>query len=98
LYINGDSAGYLLKEITDSNEKIQEFSVLYMGLSQKQNAPYMVYSQQMLNNLLDLPSFCNKLPDSTGLYIVDGDKQRKLEYVTTNQNDPTRSRRTRKFV
>ena len=98
LYINGDSAGYLLKEITDSNEKIQEFSVLYMGLSQKQNAPYMVYSQQMLNNLLDLPSFCNKLPDSTGLYILDGDKQRKLEYVTTNQNDPTRSRRTRKFV
>ena len=98
LYINWDSAGYLLKEITDSNEKIQEFSVLYMGLSQKQNAPYMVYSQQMLNNLLDLPSFCNKLPDSTGLYILDWDKQRKLEYVTTNQNDPTRSRRTRKFV
>ena len=98
LYINWDSAGYLLKEITDSNEKIQEFSVLYMGLSQKQNAPYMVYSQQMLNNLLDLPSFCNKLPDSTWLYIVDWDKQRKLEYVTTNQNDPTRSRRTRKFV
>ena len=83
LYINGDSAGYLLKEITDSNERIQEFSVLYMGLSQKQNAPYMVYSQQMLNNLIDLPSFCNKLPDSTGLYILDGDKQRKLEYVTT---------------
>lgn len=98
LYINGDSAGYLLKEITDSNERIQEFSVLYMGLSQKQNAPYMVYSQQMLNNLIDLPSFCNKLPDNTGLYILDGDKQRKLEYVTTNQNDPTRSRRTRKFV
>lgn len=98
LYINGDSAGYLLKEITDSNERIQEFSVLYMGLSQKQNAPYMVYSQQMLNNLIDLPSFCNKLPDSTGLYIIDWDKQRKLEYVTTNQNDPTRSRRTRKFV
>ena len=98
LYINGDSAGYLLKEITDSNERIQEFSVLYMGLSQKQNAPYMVYSQQMLNNLIDLPSFCNKLPDSTGLYILDWDKQRKLEYVTTNQNDPTRSRRTRKFV
>ena len=98
LYINGDSAWYLLKEITDSNERIQEFSVLYMGLSQKQNAPYMVYSQQMLNNLIDLPSFCNKLPDSTWLYIVDWDKQRKLEYVTTNQNDPTRSRRTRKFV
>ena len=98
LYINGDSAGYLLKEITDSNERIQEFSVLYMGLSQKQNAPYMVYSQQMLNNLIDLPTFCNKLSDSTGLYIVDWDKQRKLEYVTTNQNDPTRSRRTRKFV
>ena len=98
LYINGDSAGYLLKEITDSNEKIQEFSVLYMGLSQKQNSPYMVYSQQMLNNLIDLPSFCNKLPDNTGLYILDWDKQRKLEYVTTNQNDPTRSRRTRKFV
>lgn len=98
LYINWDSAGYLLKEITDSNERIQEFSVLYMGLSQKQNAPYMVYSQQMLNNLIDLPSFCNKLPDSTGLYILDWDKQRKLEYVTTNQNDPTRSRRTRKFV
>lgn len=98
LYINWDSAGYLLKEITDNNEKIQEFSVLYMWLSQRQNAPYMVYSQQMLNNLLDLPSFCNKLPDSTGLYIVDWDKQRKLEYVTTNQNDPTRSRRTRKFV
>ena len=98
LYINWDSAGYLLKEITDSNEKIQEFSVLYMWLSQKQNAPYMVYSQQMLNNLLDLPSFCNKLSDSTWLYILDWDKQRKLEYVTTNQNDPTRSRRTRKFV
>lgn len=98
LYINWDSAGYLLKEITDSNEKIQEFSVLYMWLSQKQNAPYMVYSQQMLNNLIDLPSFCNKLPDNVGLYILDGDKQRKLEYVTTNQNDPTRSRRTRKFV
>lgn len=98
LYINGDSAGYLLKEITDSNEKIQEFSVLYMGLSQRQNAPYMVYSQQMLNNLIDLPSFCNKLPDNTWLYILDWDKQRKLEYVTTNQNDPTRSRRTRKFV
>lgn len=98
LYINGDSAWYLLKEITDSNEKIQEFSVLYMWLSQKQNAPYMVYSQQMLNNLIDLPSFCSKLPDNTGLYIVDGDRQRKLEYVTTNQNDPTRSRRTRKFV
>lgn len=98
LYINWDSAGYLLKEITDSNERIQEFSVLYMGLSQKQNAPYMVYSQQMLNNLIDLPSFCNKLPDNTWLYILDWDKQRKLEYVTTNQNDPTRSRRTRKFV
>jgi len=98
LYINWDSAGYLLKEITDSNERIQEFSVLYMGLSQKQNAPYMVYSQQMLNNLIDLPSFCNKLSDSTWLYILDWDKQRKLEYVTTNQNDPTRSRRTRKFV
>lgn len=98
LYINGDSAGYLLKEMTDSNERIQEFSVLYMGLSQKQNAPYMVYSQQMLNNLIDLPSFCNKLSDGSWLYILDGDKQRKLEYVTTNQNDPTRSRRTRKFV
>lgn len=98
LYINWDSAGYLLKEITDSNERIQEFSVLYMGLSAKQNAPYMVYSQQMLNNLIDLPSFCNRLPDGSWLYITDGDKQRKLEYVTTNQNDPTRSRRTRKFV
>lgn len=98
LYINWDSAGYLLKEITDTNERIQEFSVLYMGLSQKQNAPYMVYSQQMLNNLIDLPSFCNKVSDGSGLYIVDWDKQRKLEYVTTNQNDPTRSRRTRKFV
>jgi hypothetical protein len=42
-----------------------------MGLSQKQNAPYMVYAQQMLNNLIDLPSFCNKLPDSSGLYILD---------------------------
>lgn len=98
LYINWDSAWYLLKEITDSNERIQEFSVLYMWLSAKQNAPYMVYSQQMLNNLLDLPSFCNKLPDGSWLYILDWDKQRKLEYVTTNQNDPTRSRRTRKFV
>ena len=84
--------------MTDSNERIQEFSVLYMGLSQKQNAPYMVYSQQMLNNLIDLPSFCNRLQDNSGLYILDWDKQRKLEYVTTNQNDPTRSRRTRKFV
>ena len=98
LYINWDMAWYLLKEITDVNEKVQEWSQLYMGLSQKQNAPYMVYAQQMLNNLIDLPSFCNKLPDSTGLYIIDWDKQRKLEYVTTNQNDPTRSRRTRKFV
>lgn len=98
LYINWDSAWYLLKEMTDSNERIQEFSVLYMGLSQKQNAPYMVYSQQMLNNLIDLPSFCNKMNDWSWLYIVDWDKQRKLEYVTTNQNDPTRSRRTRKFV
>lgn len=98
MYINWDSASYLLKEVTDSNEKIQEFSVLYMWLSQRQNAPYMVYSQQMLNNLIDLPSFCSKLPDGSWLYIVDWDKQRKLEYVTTNQNDPTRSRRTRKFV
>lgn len=98
LYINWDMSGYLLKEITDVNEKVQERTQLYMGLSQKQNAPYMVYAQQMLNNLIDLPSFCNKLQDSTGLYIIDGDKQRKLEYVTTNQNDPTRSRRTRKFV
>lgn len=98
LYINWDMAGYLLKEITDNNERVQEWTQLYMWLSQKQNAPYMVYAQQMLNNLIDLPSFCNKLPDSTGLYIVDEDKQRKLEYVTTNQNDPTRSRRTRKFV
>ena len=98
LYINWDMAGYLLKDITDNNERVQEWTQLYMGLSQKQNAPYMVYSQQMLNNLIDLPSFCNKLSDWTGLYIVDWDKQRKLEYVTTNQNDPTRSRRTRKFV
>lgn len=98
LYINGDSAWYLLKEVTDVNERIQEFSVLYMGLSQKQNAPYMVYSQKMLNSLIDLPSFCNKISDWTWVYIVDWDKQRKLEYVTTNQNDPTRSRRTRKFV
>ena len=98
LYINWDSAWYLLKEMTDSNEKIQEFSVLYMWLSQKQNAPYMVYSQQMLNNLIDLPSFCNKMSDWSWLYIMDWDRQRKLEYVTTNQNDPTRSRRTRKFV
>ena len=98
LYINWDSAGYLLKEITDVNEKIQEFSVLYMWLSQKQNAPYMVYSQKMLNSLIDLPSFCNKISDGTWVYIIDWDRQRKLEYVTTNQNDPTRSRRTRKFV
>lgn len=98
MYINWDMSAYLIKEITDTNERIQERSQLYMGLSQKQNAPYMVYAQQMLNNLIDLPSFCNKLPDSTWLYIVDWDKQRKLEYVTTNQNDPTRSRRTRKFV
>ena len=98
LYINWDSAGYLLKEITDVNERIQEFSVLYMGLSQKQNAPYMVYSQKMLNSLIDLPSFCNKTSDNTWVYIIDGDKQRKLEYITTNQNDPARSRRTRKFV
>lgn len=98
LYINWDMSGYLLKEVTDTNERIQEWTQLYMWLSQKQNAPYMVYAQQMLNNLIDLPSFCNKLPDNSGLYIVDGDKQRKLEYVTTNQNDPTRSRRTRKFV
>lgn len=56
-------AGYLLKDITDNNERVQEWTQLYMGLSQKQNAPYMVYSQQMLNNLIDLPSFCNKLSD-----------------------------------
>ena len=98
LYINWDMSWYLLKEITDNNERVQEWTQLYMGLSQKQNAPYMVYAQQMLNNLIDLPSFCNKLSDGTGLYILDWDKQRKLEYVTTNQNDPTRSRRTRKFV
>jgi hypothetical protein len=61
----------LLKEVTDNNERVQEWTQLYMGLSQKQNAPYMVYAQQMLNNLIDLPSFCNKLPDSSGLYILD---------------------------
>lgn len=98
MYVNWDMSWYLLKEVTDSNERVQEWTQLYMWLSQKQNAPYMVYSQQMLNNLIDLPSFCNKLSDGSWLYILDWDKQRKLEYVTTNQNDPTRSRRTRKFV
>ena len=98
LYTTWDSAAYLLKEETDPDEKIQEFSVLYMGLSQKQNAPYMNYTQKMLNNLIDLPSFCNKMSDWTGVYIMDGNKQRKLEFVTTNQDDPTRSRRIRKFI
>lgn len=98
LYTTWDSAAYLLKEMTDPDERIQEFSVLYMGLSQKQNAPYMNYTQKMLNNLIDLPSFCNRIQDGSWVYIVDENKQRKLEFVTTNQDDPTRSRRIRKFI
>lgn len=54
------SSSYLLKQETDATERIQEFAVLYMGLSQKQNAPYVNYSKKMLNNLIDLETFAQK--------------------------------------
>lgn len=92
---NGLGSSYLLKELTDKNERIQEFAVLYMGLTQKQNAPYLNYARKMLNNLIELPSFCTKDPWADSLFITDWDKKRSIEYITKNQEDPSRGRRTR---
>lgn len=87
------STSVLLKELTDYNERLQEFAVLYMGLSQKQNAPYEAYSMKMLNNLFTNLKIAKKSEDI--ISIVDWDKKRNLEFITTNQDDPSRSRRTR---
>ena len=87
------STAVLLKELTDYNERLQEFAVLYMGLSQKQNAPYMAYSMKMLNNLFTNLKIARKSEEI--ISIVDWDKKRNLEFITTNQDDPSRSRRTR---
>lgn len=93
LVTTGMSSSYLLKQETDATERIQEFAVLYMGLSQKQNAPYVNYSKKMLNNLIDLETFAQK--DWDLIYIIDWEKKRSLEFITTNMDDPARSRRTR---
>jgi hypothetical protein len=63
------STSVLLKELTDYNERLQEFAVLYMGLSQKQNAPYEAYSMKMLNNLFTNLKIAKKSEDI--ISIVD---------------------------
>ena len=88
------SASTLLKEITDESERLQEFAVLYMWLSVKQNAPYINYSKQMLNNLFKEWVSITRREDDI-LYLLDWDKKRSLEFISNNQVDPGRSRRTR---
>ena len=93
LIMTWESAAYLLKETTSEAERLQEFAVLYMGLSVKQNAPYINYSKQMLNNLFkDWVNIVRREDDV--LYLLDWDKKRSLEFITTGQADPARSRRT----
>ena len=93
LIMTWESAAYLLKETTSEAERLQEFAVLYMGLSVKQNAPYINYSKQMLNNLFkDWVNIVRREDDV--LYLLDWDKKRSLEFITTWQADPARSRRT----
>ena len=94
LIMTGMAASTLLKEVIDDNERLQEFAVLYMGLSVKQNAPYINYSRQMLDRLFTDNIKIVKREDDV-LYPTDWDQKRSLEFITTNQADPARSRRTR---
>ena len=94
MVVNGMDSWYLLKDITDVDEIMQEFTVLYMGETQDKNKPYMNYAQQMLNNIVDLSSFCKKR--DSNLILTDWDKERSLTYITCNQYDPWRGRRNRK--
>lgn len=96
MVVNGKDSGYLLKDITDVDEIMQEFTVLYMGETQEKNKPYMSYAQQMLNNIVDLESFCKK--SNNNLILTDWDKERSLTYITCNQYDPGRGRRNREWT
>lgn len=93
MVVNGKDSWYLMKDITDVDEILQEFTVLYMGETQEKNKPYMNYAQQMLNNIVDLSSFCKK--SWNNLVLTDWDKERSLTYITCNQYDPGRGRRNR---
>ena len=96
MVVNGKDSWYLLKDITDVDEIMQEFTVLYMGETQDKNKPYMNYAQQMLNNIVDLSSFCKKRDNN--LILTDWDKERSLTYITCNQYDPGRGRRNREWT
>ncbi|MEE1073097.1 MAG: hypothetical protein U0L26_12100 [Cellulosilyticum sp.] len=55
---SADGAVYLLKEVTSRDEKVQEFSIQYHGLSQMGNQPYINYIRNGYRNLIDLDNFC----------------------------------------
>lgn len=92
---SADGAVYLLKEITSRDEKIQEFSIQYHGLSQMWNQPYINYIRNGYRNLIDLDNFCRFDTKLQQISILDWNKKRTIDFMTTGQQDPARGRRSR---
>lgn len=92
---SADGAVYLLKEITSRDEKIQEFSIQYHGLSQMGNQPYINYIRNGYRNLIDLDNFCRFDTKLQQISILDWNKKRTIDFMTTGQQDPARGRRSR---
>lgn len=92
---SADGAVYLLKEVTSRDEKIQEFSIQYHWLSQMGNQPYINYIRNGYRNLIDLDNFCRFDSKLQQISILDGNKKRTIDFMTTGQQDPARGRRSR---
>lgn len=92
---SADGAVYLLKEVTSRDEKVQEFSIQYHGLSQMGNQPYINYIRNGYRNLIDLDNFCRFDTKLQQISILDWNKKRTIDFMTTGQTDPARGRRSR---
>lgn len=92
---SADWAVYLLKEVTSKDERIQEFSVQYHWLSQMWNQPYINYVRNWYRNLIDLDNFCKFDSKLQQISILDENRKRTIDFMTTQQQDPARGRRSR---
>lgn len=92
---SADGAVYLLKEVTSRDEKVQEFSIQYHWLSQMGNQPYINYIRNWYKNLIELDNFCRFDTKLQQISILDWDKKRTIDFMTTGQQDPARGRRSR---
>lgn len=92
---SADGAVYLLKDITSKDERIQEFSIQYHWLSQMWNQPYINYVRNWYHNLIDMDNFCKFDSKLQQISILDGMKKRTIDFMTTQQIDPARWRRSR---